>query len=751
MRRRRPGIAVALAVALAATQASAQEPATLEVCAVDAASGIGIPSSTVIFVTSSGGAAARTTATDGCVVVPGMQAGDYKVTVLAAGTLPVDFPLHWPSEPSRRVVKLKVASASVETDMTIEARRERPEETRRTITPEEARTLPGTNGDAIKVIQDLPGMARSAFGSGALLVRGAAPGDTKVFLDAQEIPQLYHFGGITSVVNTEVLSTIDFLPGGFGVRYGGATAGVVDLTTRPGRDDHRAGIVDANVYDAQAVGQGPIGHDASKGRVIGAIRRSYIDAILRATVPSDALAFSVAPRYYDYQLRYDAPAFGSGGNAHVLLYGSDDALGFVARAPTGTAGATRGSFSFETRFHRLQIPWSQPMGKGWQMTLTPSLGYQDVGVNAGDILAIENIATDVSVRAEATGPLFRDADALVGVEGHLEEDRTNISITGGFGTGTPRVIELHKTYGLARAAIYAQTHLSVGPTVSIIPGVRVDAFAPSSGVSADPRLAIRWDPLADWSAKFYAGVYHQPPTAQQWDRDLGDPELRSPYALQTGAGVRHRFGEAVTIDTELFYKWLGDQVVQRPADAANGQTRRSYTNHQIGRAWGWEVLVKRELGNRLYGWIAYTLSKSERSDPYTPGGWRPFQFDQTHILTVLAGYKLGRGWEIGARGRYTTGNPTTVAIGAVFNADTGNYSAIEGPINGARVPPFQQFDVRLDKRFDAFGAAWDVYLDVQNATNRRNPELERYDFDYSHQVPVTGLPTIPSVGVRGEF
>ena len=38
---------------------------------------------------------------------------------------------------------------------------------------------------------------------GGLIVRGAAPGDTKVFLDGQEIPQLYHFGGLTSVVSTE--------------------------------------------------------------------------------------------------------------------------------------------------------------------------------------------------------------------------------------------------------------------------------------------------------------------------------------------------------------------------------------------------------------------------------------------------------------------------------------------------------------------------------------------------------------------
>ena len=46
------------------------------------------------------------------------------------------------------------------------------------------------------------GVARAPMGLGMLVVRGAAPGDTRVFLDGQEIPQLYHFGGVASVIFT---------------------------------------------------------------------------------------------------------------------------------------------------------------------------------------------------------------------------------------------------------------------------------------------------------------------------------------------------------------------------------------------------------------------------------------------------------------------------------------------------------------------------------------------------------------------
>jgi hypothetical protein len=40
---------------------------------------------------------------------------------------------------------------------------------------------------------------------------------------------------------------------------------------------------------------------------------------------------------------------------------------------------------------------------------------------------------------------------------------------------------------------------------------------------------------------------------------------------------------------------------------------------------------------------------------------------------------------------------------------------------------------------------------VYNAYNRGNPEGIAYNFDYSQKIYQTGLPIIPSLGVRGEF
>ena len=43
---------------------------------------------------------------------------------------------------------------------------------KRTLTMEEVKRVPGTFGDPVRVIQSLPGAARSPFGSGFLIIRG---------------------------------------------------------------------------------------------------------------------------------------------------------------------------------------------------------------------------------------------------------------------------------------------------------------------------------------------------------------------------------------------------------------------------------------------------------------------------------------------------------------------------------------------------------------------------------------------------
>jgi TonB family protein len=214
----------------------------------------------------------------------------------------------------------------------------RREVTVRTVEAEEVRTVAGTQGDTLKVLQDLPGVARAPFGFGLLVVRGSEPSDTIVYLDGIPVPLLFHFGGITSVVSSDVVEGLDFYPGNFGVAHGRALGGTVEVRTRdPKREWH--GATQLDVFDGRVEVEGPIGN----GSAFASIRRSWIDAVLAATLPTIAPEAAnnlrVAPRYYDYQTKLSLPLYG--GEASFFAFGSDDKTEFVQDDPSRRSSRTR--------------------------------------------------------------------------------------------------------------------------------------------------------------------------------------------------------------------------------------------------------------------------------------------------------------------------------------------------------------------------------------------------------------------------
>jgi len=248
------------------------------------------------------------------------------------------------------------------------------------------------------------------------------------------------------------------------------------------------------------------------------------------------------------------------------------------------------------------------------------------------------------------------------------------------------------------------------------------------------------------TVKTGVGLFYEPPQPVEVVPVYGSPGLRSNRAVHYSLGLEQELSEQVDVSVEGFYKDLSDLVVRTPAsDGTLG-----YKNVGDGKVIGAETLVRWKPGGRFFGWLAYTLSRSTRHNgPDAPE--RLFQYDQTHILTVLGSYNLGRGWQLGGRFRYVSGNPYTPCLGGVLQAGAGVYSCRSGPLLSQRMPAFNQLDVRVDKTWQFASWKLTTYLDVQNAYNRANPEAALYNFNYTQVRYQSGLPIIPSLGVRGEF
>ena len=697
-----------------------------------------------------------------------LPVGEHKLALRGAAILPVDITVALHEGKSTELglyVDVKERYAS-----TVRGQRAVVETVEQTLTTAEIQRIPGTQGDTLKAVQNLPGVARAPFGIGLLPVWGSAPADTRVYVDGVNVPVLYHFGGLRSTVNSEMIDGLTFVPGGYQADHGLGLGGIVDVDTRRPRTDGLHGYAQMDLLDGSLMLEGPITKTLSFAL---AGRRSWIDVTLPLFTTS---TFQLSPVYYDYQARLSwRPS--TSDVVDLFLFGSDDQLSLLARVKNDALDATVDSHTF---FHRALLSWAHRFDRGRTLTITSSVGYDapfGLGVAFGQTpTSLDERTFAYATRAVARWPITSTLrfDGGVDFEGNrwqINRAGSPAAVTdlvggtgagglganGGFsGAGSGYAIDDLTLYTNNVAPFVTATLAFFGRRFTVTPQFRLQVmtFAGYQGmpasfdrafVSPEPRLALRYQLTPRVALKGAVGLYAQPPDPTAFSQDFGNPNILPEHGTQYVVGADGELWPGLTVDIDLFWKNLRDLVVpgQNPGDPL-------LTNDGIGRAYGGEVLVRQNLGKHLFGWLAYTLSRSERKD-HSGQDWYLFEFDQTNIFTAMLSYFLPRGFEVGARYRYVTGDPYTAVTGSFYDSVSDKYTPLSGPTNGARLGPFSQLDLRVDKVFTFDRWRFSIYLDVQNVLRADNPEAVGYNYNYTIAHPITGLPLLPILGIRGDF
>ena len=628
----------------------------------------------------------------------------------------------------------------------------RREVTKQVLPAEELALLPGSQGDPLKAVLNLPGAARPPYLAGALILRGSAPGDSAAFVDGLEIPILYHFGGLRSTFAPRFLESIEFVPGNFSPDYGRLTGGIVNARVRDPSKDLVRGEADFNLYDAEVALEAPLSKSWSVG---GAFRRSWIDTILPLFFSSSsAVSFTTAPRFYDYQFiaTYEPDPR---DKVRLLFFGSQDTLAAIINRP-GNDPTLAGDLTTRIAYHELKASWSHAFSPKLRHESWLALGLQETDFAIGQGLFFDVTSYRLDARSTFVWEASRAVEARAGLD--LQNAHYDVALdvprppTEGQPqppiSTRPRVsANIHST--LYDPAAFAELRLSPLENLSILPSLRLDYDSGIRRWSVDPRLMVRWSVADGTVLKAAAGVYSQPPTPAQSTAAIGNPDLSYVRSYQYSAGFEQRVRQGVDLDVTGFYKDLAGVVVLNTAVNLN-PAAPAYLNSGTGRIYGLELLLKARLGERFFGWVAYTFQRSFRTDhPGDPE--RLFSFDQPHILTALASYQLSTKWALGGRFRLVSGNPYTPITGALYDSTTDVYVPSYGPVNSGRLGTFQALDVRVDRFWTYPRWRLSAYLDVQNVFNHSNQEGWLYRFDYREKTPATGLPILPILGVKAEW
>jgi TonB family protein len=644
----------------------------------------------------------------------------------------------------------------------VEGERDELEVTKRTIERRQLTTVPGTFGDPIRVIQSLPGLARAPFALGILIIRGSNPDDTGIYVDGHRVPLLFHFLGGPSIFAADFVESIDLYPSGFPARFGRAHGGVVAIESRSSKSDGIHGAADVDLIDASVYTRAPIGKRVS---VAVAGRRSYIDQLLPYVLPEPDPGETqvVVPIYYDWQARADIDLRAE-GKLSLFAFASSDQLDVLTKDEEEEVDL---GLNTSIDFMRLIAAYRRPIGGQLQLTISPAYGRDTVELASGTstsqspYLSLEVVQTTFTNRTRVHGPIGKRyfLDAGFDLESRVTEydalAPNPLGIREDEGVDIPPEV-IRQSVEQLGVAMHADLAVELG-RVRVVPGLRVDGYllAGEPRSSVDPRLTARWRASDDWTLKGYLGRFSQPPQPEALDTLVGNPDLELEHAIHAGVGFEWRPDRLWLLDVEGYRIWR-DNLVGFTNDATiddeGNVMMPNFVNEGYGGTYGLEVLIKREVSDRLYGWLSYTYSHSEVMLPFLEGeGLMPTGFDQTHVANLVTSWRAGAGWELGIRWRMATGRPDTPIVDATYDADSGGYADVEGERRSVRMPFFNQLDARVEKTwlFDTWMLG--AYIDVQNVLDAENVEAYEYDYRFRETAPVTGVPIFPTIGIRGQW
>ena len=717
-----------------------------------------LPGATIVITAADGKTLRATASAEGAFAIDELPAGAYHITISAPDYVEQSYDETLdPGEEAKadvrlaHVVAILPESKKGEDVDEVEVKGDRPprEVTKRTLEQRELSRIPGTNGDALRAIQNLPGVARPPAIAGLLIVRGASPNETNVYVDGTLVPIVYHFGGLSSVIPTEMLEKIDFYPGNFSSYYGRVTGAIVDVgvknpTIRKDKQIH--GLAQADLIDARFLVEGPIGETGWNFTVAG--RRSYVDLWLKPVLEKAGAGVTTAPVYYDYQVMLQKD-FDKKNSLRLFFFGSDDRLEILTRTVNGSNPGVGGDITLGTSFYRFQARYLGKLSDDTEVRITAAVGKDAVDFGIGDNFFVLQ-SYPINPRAELSQKL------APGVRNNLGLDVLYIPYTidlrlpplprpgqpppGPFGSQPP--LTFTDSDSIYRPAIYDEVELTPWAGTRIVPGVRLDYAKDTRAWDVQPRVVVRQDLHREFprtTLKGGIGRFAQPPQPQETNRVFGTPGLVSNIANHYGGGFEQELSRQIEVSVEGFFRQYDRRVVQLLGNVGEG------------RAFGIETLLRYKPDARFFGFLAYTLSRSVRKDgPDEPE--KLFNFDQTHILTAIGSYRLGRGWELGARLRYVSGSLTTPQTYGFYDATVGSYIPLAGfPPSSQRNPAFHQLDVRIDKTWQLGVVKLSAYLDIYNVYNQANVEGVSYNYNSTLSTNASGIPFLPSIGIRGEL
>lgn len=520
---------------------------------------------------------------------------------------------------------------------------------------------------------------------------------------------------------------------------------VIDVALREPRKDRLGGKVNVSLMGADFLVEGPRTEDQS---FYVAARRSYIDLFVKK-VEQKGVTLQI-PNYWDYQGKYLWKVNDS-NRLTFHMQGASDVLKFNVSS-TAEAAQKQPVLAGDSAFSDVNSMQAVVLD-----TLLFGGSYNTLSFEHTNNRTSNALGTAGTLNLNQNSFLLRELARFELNEGHelslgTELAKTTVKIDADFNNATctqfnpncdlssaPRR-QLSETIDTTAWSFSAQDRKRVLSHLTLIGGVRHTKENYANKSYTEPRVGAEWE----WSERtMYTagwGRHNQYPSGGQWVRVFGNPNLDHIRAEHSVLGVRHKVDADWNWKAETYYKKLGNLVVNDPA--------LNYVNGASGKAYGLELLVKKEETDKLSGWFVINLAKSQRRNDVTGESFR-FAYDQPVNATLVGTYRISEAWSFGAKWNYHSGTPYTPIVGTAY--DGSRYIPVYAGVNSDTLPVYHRLDLRLDRNYLFNKWKLNTYFELNNVYQRKNIVGYSYDATYTTKEPINAFVLPISFGVQGEF
>ena len=637
-------------------------------------------------------------------------------------------------------VKIYLGAAVRLETVVVEGKRLPPTISRKEIRGSELIRIPGTGRDALKGLTTLPsiGIPNDLFG--ILYIRGSAPAETLLYFDRTPLGYPFHYAGLFSTINSDSIENIRIYAGGYGAEFGLDSQSVIDIRSRETLEKRWAGALNLNIISPSGFLETKIG-DQGYASVAG--RFTIHNLIL-------GLFFDwTLPTWSDYQLKF---AYQLTEKHHLTLngLGATDHFDFsglgAEENETGPNPAVYFKNGFEAEGIHLRSIFTDRLTSHLSLTRSHSflnihfgstLNEDNEPESEGFIYDIKVNAPTYTLREDVS---YRLTPTLQFEPGFLLAFSPAKSHTY---TSSPENVDFENDeespwirkldefdYTFRRAEGYLQARYDPLSFLSIALGVRFDYLNLTEELSIQPRGSLSLKLPSTSTLRFAYGRYEQSPLAYQVLKADGNRTLKSSLTEHYIMELEHELSAQTELKFALYYKDMRKLVtrsinLEALFDDSDAATTTAYLNQGTGFVSGAEIFLRHRISEKFFGWLSYAYTHLERRETQD-AAYKPFLFNNTHIVSIVANYSPTTKTEIGAKWQYSSGTvavPLNNLITVQDPVTAGMHpfiSDVAGAIFPTEFPPYHRLDLRFSEKRKWWGLPVTAYTEILNSYNRKN-------------------------------